>query len=48
MPHRRSPAISCALAAFAVLALLSSAVAQPAPADNKPDATLGSTPDTVI
>ena len=29
-------------------ALMSSAAAQPAPAQNKPDATLGSTPDTVV
>src|SRR5215510_9139144 len=49
MSHRRSfAAISCALAAFAAFALISSAAAQPAPADNKPDVTLGSTPDTVI
>src|SRR5215510_10086067 len=54
MSHRRSPAaMSCALrsgalAALAAFAFLSSAAAQPAPADNKPDVTLGSTPDTVI
>src|SRR6266508_1560006 len=43
----RSPAaMSCAF--FAAFALISSAAAQPAPADNKPDVTLGSTPDTVI
>ena len=49
MSCRRSPAaISCTLVAFAAFAFLSSAAAQPAPADNKPDVTLGSTPDTVI
>src|SRR5262245_29474724 len=49
MSHRRSPAaIPSALAALAACAFLSSAAAQPAPADNKPDVTLGSTPDTVI
>src|SRR5215831_6518222 len=48
MSHRRSSARSCALAAFAAFALLACAAAQPAPADNKPDVTLGSTPDTVI
>ena len=59
MPQRRSPAakpfalmscalVSCALAALAAFAFLSPAAAQPAPADNKPDVTLGSTPDTVI
>src|SRR5947208_13599378 len=31
-----------------LITLLTSASAQPAPADNKPDVTLGSTPDTVI
>src|SRR5215813_1451943 len=49
MSHRRSSGvIFCALAAFVAFALLSSAAAQPAPAGNKPDVTLGSTPDTVI
>src|SRR5215470_5635386 len=49
MPHHRLPATSRALAALAAFALFSaSAAAQPAPADNKPDVTLGSTPDTVI
>ena len=49
MSNRRLPAaISGALAALAAFALVSSAAAQPAPADNKPDVTLGSTPDTVI
>ena len=42
------PAMSCAFAALSAFALISSAAAQPAPADNKPDVTLGSTPDTVI
>src|SRR5215813_2642795 len=49
MSHRRSSGvIFCALAAFVAFALLSSAAAQPAPAGNKPDVTLGSTPDTVV
>src|SRR5437763_14310835 len=48
MSHSRSPAMSCALAALAAFALLTSAAAQPVPADNKSDVTLGSTPDTVI
>jgi acetamidase/formamidase len=49
MPQFRSSiATSCALAAFVAIAFLSPAAAQPAPADNKPDVTLGSTPDTVI
>src|SRR6266700_2923534 len=49
MSHFRLPAaMSCALAALAALALLAAAAAQPAPGDNKPDVTLGSTPDTVI
>src|SRR5262249_23634074 len=47
--HRRSLLVkSCVVAAFATLALLSAAAAQPAPADNKPDVSLGSTPDNVI
>src|ERR1051325_3901974 len=41
-------AMSCALAALSAFAFVSSAPAQPAPADNKADVTLGSTPDTVI
>src|SRR5262245_39617713 len=48
MSHHRSLAMSCALAAFATFAFLACAAAQPAPAENKPDVTLGSTPDTVI
>src|SRR4051794_40336706 len=36
----------CAL--VGVLALVSSATAQPVPANNKPDVKLGSTPDTVV
>jgi acetamidase/formamidase len=35
-------------AVVGVFALVSSAAAQPAPAGNKPDVTLGSTPDTVV
>src|SRR5215471_5192213 len=35
-------------ATLGVLALASGAAAQPAPAGNKPDVTLGSTPDTVV
>jgi hypothetical protein len=35
-------------AGVGVFALISSAHGQPAPAGNKPDVTLGSTPDTVI
>src|SRR6266481_2919858 len=42
----RSPMLWCA--AFGVFALASPAAAQPAPAGNKPDVTLGSTPDTVV
>jgi acetamidase/formamidase len=34
--------------ALGMLALVSSAAAQPAPAGNKPDVALGSTPDTVV
>src|SRR6266545_6494643 len=45
---RLSAAMSCALAALAAIGFLSAATAQPAPADNKPDVTLSSTPDTVI
>src|SRR5215475_8758296 len=48
MPQLRSPAVYFALAAFASLALLASAAAHPAPADNTPAVPLGSTPDTVI
>src|SRR5262249_28131851 len=48
MSHRSSGAIFWALAAFAASALLPPAAAQPVPAGNKPDVTLGSTPDTVI
>src|ERR1043166_9423104 len=36
------------LAAIAALTFATSAAAQPAPPRNKPDATLGSTPDTVV
>jgi acetamidase/formamidase len=46
--HRTSPCLSAALAALTAIALATSAAAQPAPAGNKPDVTLGSTPDTVI
>jgi acetamidase/formamidase len=35
-------------AAVGVLSLVAFAAAQPAPADNKPDVALGSTPDTVV
>ena len=42
----KSPIFCCAV--VGVFALVSSAAAQPAPAGNKPDATLGSTPDTVV
>ena len=41
MPYR-------VLAAIAAFAFATSAAAQPAPPGNKPDATLGSTPDTVV
>src|SRR5262245_4274954 len=41
--HRKSLVVIGAIAAFA-----SAASAQPAPSDNKPDVTLGSTPDTVV
>src|SRR3954453_2571250 len=36
------------LAALEVVAFASAAAAQPAPAGNKPDVTLGTTPDTVV
>jgi acetamidase/formamidase len=35
-------------AALGIFVSVTSAAAQPAPAENKPDATLGSTPDTVV
>ena len=41
--HRKSLVVIGAIAAF-----VSAAAAQPAPPDNKPDVTLGSTPDTVV
>src|SRR6185437_1042805 len=41
--HRKSLVVIGAIAAF-----MSAAAAQPAPPDNKPDVTLGSTPDTVV
>src|SRR6266481_4082512 len=41
----KMPMLWCALGAFAVVA---QAAAQPAPAGNKPDVSLGSTPDTVV
>ena len=40
--HRKSLVIG------AIAAFVSAASAQPAPPDNKPDVTLGSTPDTVV
>jgi acetamidase/formamidase len=40
------PRLCCA--AVGALALVSSAASQPAPAGNKPDVTLGSTPETVV
>jgi acetamidase/formamidase len=40
------PMLCCAV--VSTLAFVSSATAQPAPAGNKPDVTLGSTPDTVV
>src|SRR3954462_774014 len=36
------------LTALGVVAFAAAAAAQPAPAGNKPDVTLGSTPDTVV
>src|SRR4051794_38392262 len=44
MYHRSLPSI----AVIAFLSLISAAVAQPVPPDNKPDATLRSTPETVV
>jgi acetamidase/formamidase len=42
----KSPMLRCAV--LGAFALMLSAAAQPAPAQDKPDATLGSTPDTVV
>jgi acetamidase/formamidase len=42
----KRPMLWCAV--VSTVALVSSAAAQPAPAGNKPDVTLGSTPDTVV
>ena len=41
--HRKSLVVIGAIAAF-----VSATSAQPAPPDNRPDVTLGSTPDTVV
>ena len=42
----KSPMLRCAV--LGALVFAGTAAAQPAPAGNKPDATLGSTPDTVV